>query len=103
MDVVVKHKERPHSATALLLVLMKCVQCDTLFTGLLYDGPGGDKLAVLPSTYGGLTMLHTPAGVAYYLDQAQKSRLFLEAVPPCLDCWPLSKTWVEFSCHGLLG
>lgn len=57
-----------------LLAILKCVQCDTTFTAVLYKGPEGLSLAVLPSTYGGLTTPHTPAGVAYYLDQAQRAR-----------------------------
>jgi hypothetical protein len=57
-----------------ILAVLTCVQCDTLFTGVLYQGPEGKNLAILPSTYGGLTTPHTPIGVAYYLDQAQKSR-----------------------------
>ncbi len=51
-----------------------CVQCDTQFTALIYQGPDGPTLAVLPSRRGGLTTPHTPPGVAYYLDQAHKSR-----------------------------
>ena len=52
---------------------LHCVQCDTLFTAVLYSGPDGPALAVLPSTRGGLTTPHTPPGVAYYLDQAQRA------------------------------
>lgn len=47
---------------------------DTNFTAVLYKGPEDLSLAVLPSTYGGLTTPHTPKGVAYYLDQAQRAR-----------------------------
>lgn len=58
-----------------ILAMLTCVQCDTFFTAVLYRGPEGRlSLAVLPSTYGGLTTPHTPPGVAYYLDQAQRSR-----------------------------
>jgi hypothetical protein len=56
-----------------LLTTLHCVQCDTIFTTVLYQGPGGPALAVLPSTHGGLTTPHTPAGVGYYLDQAQRA------------------------------
>lgn len=57
-----------------VLALLTCVQCDTLFTAVLYNSPDGTGLAILPSTYGGLTTPHTPEGVAYYLDQAQRSQ-----------------------------
>jgi hypothetical protein len=56
------------------LATLTCVQCDTLFTAVLYQSPEGKGLAILPSTYGGLTTPHTPKGVAYYLDQAQRSQ-----------------------------
>jgi len=56
------------------LATLHCVQCDTLFTAVLYQSPEGKGLAILPSTYGGLTTPHTPVGVAYYLDQAQRSQ-----------------------------
>ena len=57
-----------------ILAVLVCVQCDTVFTAVLYEGPEGKSLAVLPSTYGGLTTPHTPKGVAYYLDQAQRAK-----------------------------
>jgi hypothetical protein len=44
-----------------------------MFTSVLYRGPEGPALATLPSTHGGLTTPHTPPGVAYYLDQAQRA------------------------------
>ncbi len=50
-----------------------CVRCETKFTVVLYRGPDGPALAVLPSCRGGLTTPHTPPGVAFYLDQAHKS------------------------------
>lgn len=74
MDVSVKHKGSDYNVQPPTLVVMTCVQCDTGFTGLVYDGPEGMSLAVLPSTFGGLTTPHTPVGVAYYLDQAQRSQ-----------------------------
>lgn len=49
-----------------------CVQCETKFTALVYEGPDGPALAVLQSCRGGLTTSNTPRGVAYYLDQAQR-------------------------------
>jgi hypothetical protein len=57
-----------------VLASLTCVQCDTLFTAVLYKSPEGKGLAILPSTYGGLTTPHAPKGVAYYLDQAQRSQ-----------------------------
>ncbi len=51
-----------------------CVQCKTTFTALIYEGPDGPTLTVLPSCRGGLTTPHTPSGVSYYLDQASKAQ-----------------------------
>jgi hypothetical protein len=74
MHMAILLKPEAHSATPPILAALSCVQCDTLFTAVLYKGPQGKSLAVLPSTYGGLTTPHTPPGVAYYLDQAQGPR-----------------------------
>jgi hypothetical protein len=53
---------------------MVCMQaCGTSFTVLLFRGPEGFELAVFPSVRGGLALPHTPPGVAYYLDQAQRA------------------------------
>ena len=56
------------------LFSLACVQCSTQFTALIYAGPDGPSLAVLPSCRGGLTTPHTPPGVAFYLDQAQRAQ-----------------------------
>lgn len=56
------------------LFRMRCVQDDTQFTALLYPGAKGPQLAVLPTALGGMSTPHTPRGVAYYLDQAHRSR-----------------------------
>jgi hypothetical protein len=74
MDIGVLLKRSGSSAAPPLLAILQCVQCDTSFTAVVYKGPEGDSLAVLPSTYAGLTTPHTPPGVAYYLDQAQRSQ-----------------------------
>jgi len=47
-----------------------CLQCKTKFTALIYLGPSGPALAILPTCNGGIRTPHTPEGVAYYLDQA---------------------------------
>jgi hypothetical protein len=73
MRVWVRYKTSRTSSETPLLATMTCVQCDTLFTALLYEGSSGKALAVLPSTNGGLTTPHTPVGVGYYLDQAQRA------------------------------
>lgn len=64
---------KPESLVSSLFSLI-CVQCDTTFTALIYRGPGGPDLAILPSCSGGLTTPHTPPSVAYYLDQANRSK-----------------------------
>jgi hypothetical protein len=51
-----------------------CLQCLSLVTIVVYRGPGGAQLVALPQTYGGLATPDTPASVAYYLDQAQRSQ-----------------------------
>ena len=43
------------------------------FTALVYQGPAGPDLVVLPSQPGGLRTQHTPESVAFYLDQAQRA------------------------------
>jgi hypothetical protein len=60
-----------HLPAALVLT---CVQCSSTIVVVIYDGPGGPAVVALPSTYGGLTTLHTPEAVAYYLDQAQRAQ-----------------------------
>ena len=56
------------------LFSLACVQCSTKFTALIYAGPDGPSLAVLPSCRGGLATPHTPTGVAFYLNQAQRAQ-----------------------------
>ncbi len=51
-----------------------CAQCAIRFTAIVYRGPEGASLPVLPSCHGGLTTPHTPKGVAYYLDQANRAQ-----------------------------
>jgi hypothetical protein len=51
-----------------------CVQDDTRFTALVFRGPERFELAIFPARRGGLATKHTPAGVAYYLDQAQRAQ-----------------------------
>jgi hypothetical protein len=53
---------------------LRCVQDDTLFTALLFRGPEAFELAIFPARRGGLATEHTPAGVAFYLDQAQRAQ-----------------------------
>jgi hypothetical protein len=51
-----------------------CVQDKSRFTALLFEGPDGFELAIFPRRRGGLSTPRTPAGVAYYLDQAQRAQ-----------------------------
>jgi len=73
MDMDLKHRPNNLSKDPPILAVLSCGECDTKFTALLYNGPEGTSVAVLPSTHGGLTTPHTPTGVAYYLDQAQRA------------------------------
>jgi Domain of unknown function (DUF4145) len=52
----------------------KCLQDDTMFTFVIFEGPTGFELAVFPNRRGGLSTSNTPQNVAYYLDQAQRSQ-----------------------------
>jgi hypothetical protein len=56
------------------LFVMQCLQCHTLFTAVLFEGPREYELAIFPAVPGGVATPHTPPGVAYYLDQAQRSQ-----------------------------
>lgn len=51
-----------------------CLQCNTAFTALIYQGSSGQALAVLPTCPGGITTLNTPKNVAYYLNQANLAK-----------------------------
>lgn len=51
-----------------------CLQCHHETTVIVHKGPAGWELVALPQEYGGLSTPHTPEGVAYYLDQAQRSQ-----------------------------
>jgi hypothetical protein len=73
MDMGLWYRSSEFGTDPPVLATLHCGQCDTLFTAVLYEGPDGPALAVLPSTRGGLTTPHTTPGVAYYLDQAQRA------------------------------
>lgn len=55
------------------LLWYHCVQCRALFTAVIYQGPRGPSLAVLPSSFAGVATPNTPKSVAYYLDQAHRA------------------------------
>lgn len=52
---------------------LKCVQCETIFTAVMYSGPNGESVCVLPSAYGGLTTPHAPESAKFYCDQAARA------------------------------
>jgi hypothetical protein len=54
--------------------LVRCRQCESGFTALIYGGANGPALALFPECEGGLTTPHTPPAVAYYLDQAARAQ-----------------------------
>lgn len=56
------------------LWIYKCSQCDTFFTVVFYQGANGREMAILPNCNGGVVSPNTPKAVAYYLDQAYKSK-----------------------------
>jgi hypothetical protein len=41
---------------------------------LVHEGPNGIEIVAIPSAYGGVSTPNTPAAVAYYLDQAERSQ-----------------------------
>jgi hypothetical protein len=49
---------------------VRCRQCTTQATIVVYAGPDGDDVAILWSVRGGMRTPATPASVTYYLDQA---------------------------------
>lgn len=51
-----------------------CMQCEAALTAVIYLGTSGPALLVLPQEAGGIRTPHTPAGISYYLDQAQRAR-----------------------------
>jgi hypothetical protein len=55
------------------LFLLHCVQCSAEFTAVVHHGPDGPALCILPSVRGGLSTSHSPEGVLFYLDQAQRA------------------------------
>lgn len=75
MDMSLKYRQSVGSGTPPVLAVLNCGECDTVFTALLYETADEENpgLAILPAINGGLTTPHTPEGVGYYLDQAQKS------------------------------
>ncbi|MHB1414362.1 MAG: hypothetical protein ACYC1C_03850 [Chloroflexota bacterium] len=51
-----------------------CVQCDSPYTAVVYQGTDGPALAVLPAPHGSLATPHTSESVSFYLDQARKAQ-----------------------------
>lgn len=60
-------------AIAPALFTVSCLQCDTKYTAVIYRRNDHPSLVILPSTGRGLATSYTPAGAAYYLDQAARS------------------------------
>jgi len=52
-----------------------CVQCDCHIAALVYWSPEGPAIATFPNKNGGLSTKHTPAEVAYQLDQAYRCHI----------------------------
>ena len=50
-----------------------CTRCGAVWSVLVYDRPRGEQVAVFPASLeGGIPTAHTPAGVAFDLDQAPR-------------------------------
>lgn len=52
---------------------LQCVQCEASFTAVMYRGPSGNSLCILPSEYGGLATPRSPESVRFYCDQASRA------------------------------
>lgn len=65
----------PSSDSEPSLLSYNCVQCDAHIAALVYWGPEGPAIATFPSKKGGISTPHTPAEVAYHLDQAYKCHI----------------------------
>lgn len=50
-----------------------CRECGLRFTAFIYSTEAGDDLFVVPHRAGGMRTPNTPAGVAFYLDQAARA------------------------------
>ena len=51
-----------------------CLQCKAEFVSLIHAAPDGPRLAFFSSYGSGIRTPNTPAGVAFYLDQAYRAR-----------------------------
>ena len=51
-----------------------CVQCTQRTTAVIFVGSNGQEIALFHRAGGGIKSPHTPEGVAFYLDQAFRSR-----------------------------
>lgn len=60
-------------ALAPSLFVLRCSQCDSEFTLMIYVGDTEPRLAIFPSVEGGISTPNTPDGVRYYLDQAARA------------------------------
>ncbi|RYY92867.1 MAG: DUF4145 domain-containing protein [Chitinophagaceae bacterium] len=73
-ELVAEALEHLTQGMAPSLFTYSCVQCETLFSGVVYDGPDGEELALFSKVPGGIATKNTPPAVAYYLDQASRCR-----------------------------
>ncbi|MCL6605664.1 MAG: DUF4145 domain-containing protein [Paenibacillus sp.] len=53
----------------------KCFECESISYITIYNGPLGQELIVLPSSFGGLSTVNTPKNVSFYLDQANRAHI----------------------------
>jgi hypothetical protein len=56
------------------MFLYECGECDARYLAVIYRSARGARLAIFPESGGGLATDHTPAAVAFYLDEAHKSQ-----------------------------
>jgi hypothetical protein len=83
---------------------LRCAQCDAAFTAVMYHGPNGHSLCLLPSTHGGLATPHSPESVRFYCDQASRAvsvgaytaalAMLRPAVDIVLELHGYTKTWL---------
>jgi hypothetical protein len=56
------------------MFLYECGECDARYLAVIYRSARGARLAIFPESGAGLATDHTPAAVAFYLDEAHKSQ-----------------------------
>jgi len=81
------------------LFIYSCIQCDAMWSVLVYPGIDGIRIALLPVHFsvGGIASEHTPAGVAFYLDQAGRCH-YIGANSAAIAMFRSALEWILEEC-----